>query len=184
MVVAKTGAVERIVAWAAARHPPIEGRRVLAIEGRSGSGKTTLAAALADRTGSPTIHMDDLYTGWDGLLPGVTALREWILEPLAAGEPAVWRRWDWTAGAYAEEHRVPPGGWLIVEGVGTGARVLTPYLIGLVWLVCPTAERKRRALARDGATYAPHWDRWAGQEAAFHTAEQVRDRADLLIETC
>ncbi|MEV0898487.1 dephospho-CoA kinase [Actinoplanes sp. NPDC049802] len=184
MMAVERDVAQRVVAWAAGRSPAIGRRRIVAIEGRSGSGKTTLAAAVADRTGAPVVHMDDLYAGWDGLLPGVTALREWILEPLAAGEPAVWRRWDWTAGAYGEEHRVPPGAWLIVEGAGAGARVLRPYLAGVVWLECPTAERKRRALARDGETYAPHWDRWAAQEAAFYADEQVRECADLLVETC
>ena len=170
-----------MISWAAPRPARAGGRRVLAVEGRSGSGKTTLAAAVAARLGAALIHMDDLYAGWDGLAAGVTTLHEQILGPLAAGRPACWRRWDWTAGAYAESHRVPDGDWLVVEGVGSGGRVLRAYLSGLVWLDSPTALRKQRALARDGGVYAPHWDRWAAQEAAFHTADAVRDHAGLII---
>ncbi|MEU4691460.1 dephospho-CoA kinase [Actinoplanes sp. NPDC023714] len=174
------GAVERVVAFAG-DVPPSAGRRVLAIEGRSGSGKTTLARVVAGRLGAPLIRMDDLYAGWDGLEKGVEVLRDWVLEPLARGRPAVWRRWDWAAGRYAEEHPVPDADWLVVEGVGAGATVLRPYLEGLVWLESPEAVRKRRALARDGETYAPHWSRWARHEDAFYASEQVREHADLLF---
>ncbi|WP_328467621.1 dephospho-CoA kinase [Actinoplanes sp. NBC_00393] len=175
-------ATDRVVSWAG-ELPAGPGRRVLAVEGRSGSGKTTLAVAVAGRLHAPLIHMDDLYAGWDGLEQGVTALRDRILVPLAEGRPAVWQRWDWAAGEYAESHRVPDGDWLVVEGVGSGGRMLRPYLCGVVWLESPTEVRKRRALARDGAVYAPHWDRWARQEAAFYAAEGVRESAGLIIES-
>ena len=53
---------------------------------------------------------------------------------------------------------------LIVEGSG----LLTPTTARLgdvrVWLEAPADARKRRALARDGETYRPHWDQWAEQE--------------------
>jgi uridine kinase len=174
-------AVTRILAWADGQPPSAGDRRVLAVEGRSGSGKTTLARAVAGELGAPLIQMDHLYAGWDGLEQGVEALHSWVLEPLAAGRPAVWRRWDWEAGAYAEEHSVPDADWLVVEGVGCGGTVLRPYLRGLVWLEIPTALRKQRALARDGQTYAPHWSRWARHEDAFYASEQVREYADLLF---
>ncbi|BBH67256.1 adenylate kinase [Actinoplanes sp. OR16] len=174
-------AVDRVVAWTAGRQPSAGDRRVLAVEGRSGSGKTTLARAVADRLHAPMIRMDDLYAGWDGLGKGVEVLRDWVLEPLADGRPAVWRRWDWEAGRYAEEHPVPDADWLVVEGVGAGATVLRPYIRGLVWLESPDALRKRRALARDGETYAPHWLRWARHEDAFYASEKVRESADLMF---
>ncbi|WP_433794468.1 dephospho-CoA kinase [Actinoplanes sp. CA-252034] len=176
------GALTEVLTWARDRLAPPNGRRVLAVEGRSGAGKTTLARAVAGRLGAPLIHMDDLYAGWDGLREGVEELRSRVLEPLAEGRPAGWRRFDWAAGAYAEEHPVPDADWLVVEGVGSGGRVLRPYLCGVVWVDAPTAVRKRRALARDGETYAPHWARWARQEDAFYAADQVRETADLIVE--
>lgn len=175
-------AADRIAGWARSRPARAGGRRVLAVEGRSGSGKTTLAEAVAARLHAPLMHMDDLYAGWDGLADGVTAAHDWILLPLAEGRPAIWQRWDWAAGAYAESHRVPDADWLVLEGVGCGGRVLRPYLSGLIWLECPAAVRKQRALARDGDVFAPHWERWARQEAAFYAAEAVRAHADLTIE--
>ena len=175
-------AADRVAGWAAGRPPSAGSRRVLAIDGRSGSGKTTLAGLVAHRLAAPLFHLEDLYAGWDGLAAGVTALRDRVLAPIAAGRPALWQRWDWTAGEYTGEHGVPAADWLVVEGVGAGARVLRPYLCGVVWVESPTALRKRRALARDGATYAPHWQRWAAQEDAFFAAERVRERADLIVD--
>jgi adenylate kinase family enzyme len=175
-------AAERVAAWAAGREPRAGGRRVLVVEGRSGAGKTTLARAVAERLAAPLIHMDDLYAGWDGLDQGVTELWERVLVPLADGRAAVWRRWNWAAGEYTEDHAVPDADWLVVEGVGAGARLLRPYTAGVVWVDSPTEIRKRRALGRDGTAYAPHWARWARHEDAFYAAEEVRENADLIIE--
>ncbi|WP_229073704.1 dephospho-CoA kinase [Actinoplanes sp. DH11] len=172
-----------IVAWSAGTSPSAGRRRVLAVEGRSGSGKTTLARDVAARLHAPLLHMDDLYAGWDGLDRGVRALHDWVLRPLAEDRPAVWQRWDWAAGRYCGNHPVPAADWLVVEGVGSGARLLRPYLCGIVWLEAPAAVRKRRALARDGAAYAPHWSRWARHEDAFYAAERVRENATLVIGT-
>jgi len=162
--------------------PPRAGRvKVVGVEGRSGSGKSTLADRLATELRAPVVRMDHLYPGWDGLAGGVDALVRWVLEPLAAGRPASWRRYDWAAGQYAEAHRVPDSDVLIVEGVGVGARIVTPYLSLLIWLDLPEPERRRRALDRDGDIYAPHWDRWAAHEDAFYRDHDVRARADLVL---
>lgn len=171
-----------VLAWARALRPSAGPRRVVAVEGRSGSGKTTLARAVAAGLGAPLLHMDDFYAGWDGLRAGVAALHEQVLVPLAESRPAVWRRWDWTAGGYAEGHRVPDGDWLLVEGVGSGGRVLRPYLSGVVWIEAPDAIRKERALVRDGQAYAPHWARWARQEEAFYADDEVRQAAGLVLD--
>ena len=182
VIPALDAAAARVAARMADRPASAGGRRVVAIDGRSGSGKTTLARLVADRLGAVLFHLEDLYAGWDGLSAGVTALHDRVLAPLVAGRTSQWQHWDWTAGGYAGLHRLPDSDWLVVEGVGAGARVLRPYLCGVVWVETPTAMRKRRALARDGETYAPHWERWAAQEDAFYAADAVRAHADLIIE--
>ncbi|WP_344950724.1 (d)CMP kinase [Sphaerisporangium flaviroseum] len=157
--------------------------RVIAVDGPSGSGKTTMGRALAGELDAALIHMDDLYPGWDGLRDGVDRLVEWILRPLAGGEAARWRRYDWTLGAYAEWREVPPSKVVVVEGVGTGAVAARPYTSFLVWMEAPVSVRRARALSRDGETYRPHWERWARQEQAYFAADRVRDRADAIIDT-
>lgn len=174
---------EAVARWLRRRPPRAGGTRVLAVEGRSGAGKTTLAGAVAAVLAAPVVRMDDLYDGWDGLEAGVTALVEQVLRPLALGRPARWRRYDWTRGAYAEWHEVPPPGVLVVEGVGCGAIEAAPYLSGLVWLEAGEEIRRTRALARDGDLYAPHWRRWAEQEDRYYARHDVRSRVGLVLVT-
>jgi uridine kinase len=156
---------------------------VLAIEGRSGSGKSTLAPAVAAELSAPVVRMDDLYPGWDGLLAGVDALLEWVLQPLSLDRPARWRRYDWDRHEYAEWHDVPAADVLVIEGVGCGARTTAPFVDGLVWMEAADDLRRARALARDGDLYTPHWGRWASQEDDFYSRHDVRARADLTIYT-
>ena len=154
--------------------------RVLAIDGPSGSGKTTLALAVAARftPPAPIVHLDAFYPGWDGLEAVVPRLVTWLLEPLAAGGPAGFHRWDWAAGHEAEWCAVPPAPVVVVEGAGCGSRACAPYLSLLVWLDAPEPVRFARAIARDGETYRPHWRRWADQEVRLFQRERTRARAD------
>jgi hypothetical protein len=51
----------------------------------------------------------------------------------------------------------------------------------LVWLEVAAPVRKKRALDRDGAAFAPHWDQWAAQEDAMLARERTPDRADITL---
>lgn len=161
------------------------GTRVVAVDGPSGSGKTTFAAHLAARLGGAQIvHMDDLYPGWDGLAASVPTLVEQVLRPLADGRPAAFAPYDWERGRYADERiPVPAAAWLVVEGVGCGSRACAPYLSALAWVSAEPGVRRRRGLTRDGAAYAPHWERWARQERALFAAEGTAARADVVLDT-
>ncbi|TXR57473.1 AAA family ATPase [Quadrisphaera setariae] len=164
------------------------GVRVLAVDGPSGSGKTTLAGAVAELlrergVSTSEVHMDDLYPGWDGLAESVGLVTTQVLEPLTAGAPAQFRRWDWVAHRWAEQVPVPAADVVVVEGVGCGSRPCAPHLTALVWVEADDDERMRRGIERDGEAYRPHWERWAVQERALFTAEGTRDRADLVLRT-
>ncbi|MFB7891302.1 hypothetical protein ACFC1I_03785 [Microbacterium sp. NPDC056044] len=173
------GQIVAAIAQVAASNP------VVIIDGRSGAGKTTLARALVARWPLrgrvQLVALDSIYPGWDGLDDGVELARELILTPHAKGAVGVWQRWDWTAGEPAEAHAVDPSLPLIVEGAG----ILTPATARLadvrVWLESPAASRKQRALDRDGETYRPHWDRWAGQEQRHVTRDDPMSLASLVI---
>src|SRR5699024_5916819 len=89
---------------------------------------------------------------------------------------------DWERGRPGAVQRVNPGPVLLVEGVGAGARVAAAYLSLLIWVDAPDEVRKGRALARDGETFPPHWDRWARQEHSLCAADETRQRADLRID--
>ncbi len=176
-------ALADLAARAAAAPPSLGHTRLVCVDGPSGSGKTVLAERLAAGLGGcPVVHMDDLYPGWDGLAAAVPLLVAQIMEPLAAGRAATYRRYDWDAGGYAEEHTVPAADALVVEGVGCGARNPAAYACLLVWVEAPHAVRLARGLARDGEAYRPHWQRWAVQEEALFADERTRERADVRVD--
>ncbi|WP_150240804.1 uridine kinase family protein [Nocardiopsis quinghaiensis] len=173
---------------------PRAGRiRVVAVEGRSGAGKSTVAeefcTSLAARgEAARVLTMEDLYPGWEGLAEAPGLLREWVLEPLARGERAAWRRYDWERGAFAREWTALPdgvaaGGILVVEGSGSGAAAVRDLLDLLVWVAAPDDERSLRLDGRwDAAVYAPYRSVWAEQEEAFHRRDRPREHADVVID--
>ena len=133
---------------------------VVTIDGYSGSGKSTLAAALARLVnGWQVLHLDDWYPGWDGLEAGADIARR-IAADLRAGRASSYEAWDWENGATGATIPVPLAP-TIIEGCGA----IEAEADLAIWIADPGEdERRSRALARDGQTYAPHWRRWARQD--------------------
>lgn len=156
---------------------------VVAIDGRSGSGKTTLAASVADALDAEIVHLDLIYPGWDGLAESVGILATRVLQPLSEARSAAYRRWDWERRAWGDELVVVPAPFVVVDGCGSSVMPAGAYAAVRVFLDADPTLRRTRGLARDGATYAPHWARWAAQEAALFERDGTRQRADLLIDT-
>ena len=154
---------------------------VVLVDGRSGSGKTTFAAELAARSGAFRLRLEELYPGWDGLDAGASALVA-LLVARAAGTPALAPAWDWAADRPGPTIRLPAAGPLVVEGCGALSRGAAAFADLRVWVELPDAERRMRALERDGDVYAPHWERWARQERAAVAREDPRRTADLVVD--
>jgi uridine kinase len=172
-----------VLALADSRSPTLGAGRLICVDGPSGSGKTTLAEGIvALRPGTPLVHMDDLYQGWDGLV-GVADQLDGLLRPLAMGVQGVYRRWDWVASEWAESHVVEPAALLVLEGVGSGSIRTADLITVLVWVEAAYDDRMARGIARDGAAYEPHWHRWAKQEVALFAEHGTRARADLMLHT-
>ncbi|MFF8816594.1 hypothetical protein ACF07D_01185 [Leucobacter sp. NPDC015123] len=159
--------------------------RVLFIDGRSGSGKTSLAESLAsarEANGWERPHivgMDELYPGWDGLAAGSAAVPALLLS-------GAYRRYDWYAKSFTPEVEFDRAAPLIVEGCGSiSARALAvARSLGsayAVWVECPATLRRERALARDGETFIPHWERWAEQEVRHFAITQPVARAHEVL---
>lgn len=153
--------------------------RIVLIDGRSGSGKTSLAARLAPALRADIVHMDDLYPGWDGLEIGSRTAAADIVRALAEGRAASWRRWDWYAGAYAEEHVREPGGVLIIEGCGSLSREAARFASVRIWMEVDARTRYERARLRDGDD--SWWEIWARHEDAFYAREASSTLANLKL---
>lgn len=133
---------------------------VVTIDGYSGSGKSTLAAALVRLVnGWQVLHLDDWYPGWDGLEAGADIACR-IAADLRGGRASSYQAWDWDKGTTGATTRVPLAP-TIIEGCGA----IEAEADLVIWIADPgEEERRNRALARDGQTYAPHWQRWADQD--------------------
>lgn len=167
-----------------ARKPsPHGGPQIVAIDGFSGSGKTTLANDLAARLEAPCIHIDEFVPGWRGLEASVGLLVEWVLRPLASGEPAQWRRWDWTLGEYNTTVTWRPDSPLVlVEGCGALSRAARPWNSLNLWLDVSPSERRRRLSLRDDWSYYEEWyDTWREQEEALWMNDDVATQADAIF---
>lgn len=158
---------------------------VVLIDGRSGAGKSSLARGIVQHWPMAgrvqLVALDSLYPGWDGLELGVALATENVLRPHARGLIGVWRRWDWDEGSVAEAHAVDPALPLIVEGSGSLNATTARLADVTVWVESDDVSRKQRALARDGDTYRPHWDRWARQEEQHLASDSPRDFANVVI---
>lgn len=153
-------------------------RSVVLVDGRSGTGKTTLGGALAAELGAQLVHLDDVYPGWDGLLAASTAVVDDVL-----GAPSGYRQWDWERSEPAAWVSLDPAAPLVVEGCGALSRASAPLGTLRIWMSADDAERKRRAIDRDGAVFAAQWDRWAAQEDIFLATEDPASLADVVLRS-
>lgn len=173
-----------VAARVRAAPPRLGAVRLVVVDGPAGSGKTTTAAALAAALGdAPVLHMDDLYEGWSGLNADVWP-RMWaqVLEPLRAGRPGRYQRYDWEKGRFAEWHDVPAGPLLVVEGVGAAAAAMEPYASLRVWVEAPPDVRLHRGVLRDGEPLRDEWLRWSAREVEHFEADGTKDRADVRVD--
>jgi para-aminobenzoate synthetase len=158
---------------------------IIAIDGRSGAGKTTLAIELAARLREhhrvSLFHLEDIYPGWNGLAAGIERYVTTVLAPLRRGEAAEWISWDWERHYDGQARTTLPAEIVIVEGVGAAADAARPLLDAVIWAESSDADRRSRALARDGSTYEPFWDQWAAQEEEWLAADAVQEHTDVRV---
>jgi hypothetical protein len=161
-LVALTGLVGLI----SAAEPRCGRVRVVAVDGGAAAGKSSLAAALAERLGGATVlPTDALLDGWPGQFSFWSRLRAGVLEPLAAGRPGSYQRYDWHAMRLAETVPVPVPSVLLVEGVSALGACAGRLSVG-IFLDVPRPERERRWIRRDGPLQQP-WRDWLDAEDRY-----------------
>ncbi len=141
-----------------------------------------LAALLREHRKVSVFHLEDIYPGWNGLAAGIERYVSTVLAPLRRGLPAQWTSWDWENHYDGAPCTTEPAEIVIVEGVGAAHSSAAPYLDAVIWVEAAAGERKARALARDGETYAEFWEVWARQEDELLADDGAAASADLLVE--
>jgi uridine kinase len=145
----------------------------VAIDGGGGAGKSTLADEIAAaRDGVGILHLDDFFLSVVGGPDSVDVerLRREAVDPLARGEPARFRRFEWWGEQLAQEHTVDPGPIVVVEGVFALQPALRSLYDVTVWVETDAAVRLARGLDRDGEDARALWEQWQLAEAE-HAAE-------------
>ena len=175
------------IAVAVAEREPVNGIRIVGVDGPSGSGKSHLAARLAERLAAPVIEIDD-FVSWDSFAGWWPRFDEQVLTPLLAGRDAVYqaRDWsDWYGSRLGEWKTRPWAPTVVVEGVTCTRRETAGRLCYAVWVEAPAAVRLQRGLDRDHAFAgaAELWRRWMAEEERFFAADGTRDRADIVVDT-
>lgn len=146
---------------------------IVGIDGCGGAGKSRLATevrvALASRGRDiSVVPMDDFYLpsalrngtlalGAVGSAFDLQRLRDEVLAPLRAGQPARYQRYDWPSDALAECRDVP-NGIVIVEGVYSTRVELEQFYDLTVWVECPRPIRLARGIERDGEAARRKWE--------------------------
>jgi uridine kinase len=158
-----------------------QGTRWVGVDGKGATGKTTLADRIAAALpGSVVVHIDDFarpdVQGWER-----DRFVRQVVQPLLAGRPGRYQRWDFDRNMGAEWHTVPVGVPVVVEGVSaTDERLGVPWDF-TIWVEVPYEVRLARALERDGPERMDRWlNDWMPSEDAYEEAQRPQDRVDFV----
>ena len=163
-----------------------EKRPIVAIDGPAGAGKTTLAehlsAALSLKYKVHTLHMDDLYNGWEN------AFDHHLSDSLALAAKAHQKSekyslatFNWGLNYFNSPHEIPQAELLILEGVGSSQASIRPYLVASIWIDIDAEAGLVRVLNRDGNAISTQMQNWLRiQEQHFHDNDS-QNAADFVL---
>lgn len=155
--------------------------RLVLIDGHSGAGKTTFAEGLSRSVGGELVHTDDLLDGWDDQFTYWKGLVRNVFEPLAAGRPGGYWRYDWVREKFTEWVPVEPSPILIVEGVGAARAEGRARASLSIFIDVPKCVREARSLARDGEAMQAQLARWRRREDLHFGADATAWCADMVM---
>jgi uridine kinase len=155
---------------------------IVCIDGPAGAGKTTLSEQLADDS-THTIHMDNLYDGWeDPLGDNLTQrLTEWVIQPIVARTSLTLRDYNWFTNTFGDYYEIPLPRILIIEGVGSAQTLMRDVADITIFIDVETALGKKRVIERDGESMLNHIDHWQEREAQHFALHNTRDECEFIV---
>ena len=159
---------------------------LLAIDGPAGAGKTTLAAQLhaeySAHSTVRTIHMDELYNGWDDALgQSLTDSLQAITSAHRSGLTHTIKIFNWHLMKFDREEVIDPTDFLILEGVGAAQKVVRDAGAITYWLDIDNDTGLQRVLARDGAHIEKEMRQWQIQQSIHFTKDQTRENCEFKL---
>lgn len=161
--------------------------KTISIDGPAGSGKTTLARRIAESFSIgpvATIHMDDLYNGWEDALTSqlTRTLVNQILTPATQGKALGFRKYDWLSKSFGDLISHPAPNLLILEGVGSGQKATRAFTDELIWIDIDSEVGLQRVLRRDGDYLETEMRIWQIREQEHFKSENTRDCATIRVD--
>ena len=162
---------------------------LITIDGPAGSGKTTLAEVIHENLAKggesvATIHMDDLYAGWDlALSSELTQSLEQILKAYFERRRIQIPQYDWLEERFSSPLTIDSPNVLILEGVGSGQKITRDSADIKLWIEAPREIAFARVLERDGENIRPQMQQWQLRESAHFLEEGTKSAADYQVKS-
>lgn len=161
---------------------------IISIDGPAGAGKTTLAStislALSKEFTFTVIHMDDLYSGWDGALGAkLTETLVWITSCHKAKKDLIYSPYRWAVSEFDSPRKYESTTLLILEGVGSSQQAIEENLSTSIWLDLDPAVGFQRVIERDGPQIADSMTIWLDQQLQHFTSDQTKERSEFVLST-
>jgi adenylate kinase family enzyme len=156
--------------------------KVITIDGPAGAGKTTLARDISKYLAdSFTVHMDDLYRGWDSTLnSNLTSELKRILLETESGE-LTFQKFNWNSKTLGEVEKYQSPKHLILEGVGSGQKSIKSWVAFSIWIEIPVEIGLARVIARDGDQVALPMAEFVKLQSQYFLADGTREGVDYRI---
>jgi len=178
---------------------------VVAVDGGSGAGKSTLVLLLAKELNAVSIPLDDFYAAqipdhqWDQFSVEERfqrsfewdRLREIVIEPLLAGQPARWYAFDFitglradgTYGMESEPKMRDPAVVILLDGAFSASPPLSDLVNFTILVDVPIAERHVRVAAREEEEFLKRWHLlWDPVEDYYFNHLRPRESFDLVVK--
>jgi uridine kinase len=157
-----------------------------AIDGPAGAGKTTYAAQLEAEllvnATVKTIHMDDLYNGWDNALSNpLSEILDRISTAHLAGRECVIKKFNWSTMQFDSEEIITPTDFLIIEGVGAAQQIVRESGAITYWLDIEPEIGLQRVLARDGAHIEVQMRQWQIDQDKHFARDETRENCEFKL---